>query len=90
MTAGATFPTEPHLSVVVLIWTLIIFNVFQCLSFVFLPFSRWLVWKINRECANLWWGLLELWTEKWKRIQIDITGDDGTGSFQSTRRPSGP
>jgi 1-acyl-sn-glycerol-3-phosphate acyltransferase len=61
---------------IVLMGTLLFFNIIQCLSFVFYPISKWGVWKINRECADLWWRLLVFWTENWLKIQVEISGDE--------------
>lgn len=51
-------------------------NVLQIASFVFLPFSRQLVRKMNREIANTWWSLCEIWSSDVCGIQIAITGDE--------------
>lgn len=56
--------------------SLFCFNIIQCLSFVFFPISRWLVWKINRECANAWWGFLTFWAEKWLKVRVEFSGDE--------------
>lgn len=61
---------------ILLMGSLFCFNIIQCLSFVFFPISRWLVWKINRECANAWWGFLTFWAEKWLKVRVEFSGDE--------------
>ena len=56
--------------------SVMICNVLQIASFVFLPVSRQLVRKLNREIANTWWTLCDIWAADGCGIQIEITGDD--------------
>ena len=58
--------------------SVMICNVLQIASFVFLPVSRQLVRKLNREIANTWWTLCDIWGADGCGIQIEITGDDLT------------
>lgn len=50
-------------------------NVLQMASFIFLPVSRQWVRKINREIANAWWTVCDIWGDRGCGIEIEITGD---------------
>jgi 1-acyl-sn-glycerol-3-phosphate acyltransferase len=56
--------------------TVLLCNALQMLSLVFWPVSRPLVRRINREIANAWWSLCDLWAEHLWKIDIEITGDE--------------
>ena len=54
---------------------IIFFNLIQVLSILLVPISRSLVRKINRELANTWWCLSDIWAEKLWNIDIKHFGD---------------
>ena len=56
--------------------TLILANLVQLLSLVLLPFSRSAFRRVNRWCANTWWGLCVVGAEKLNGTRIIITGED--------------
>ena len=56
--------------------TLILANLVQLLSLVLLPFSRSAFRRMNRWCANTWWGLCVVGAEKLNGTRIIITGED--------------
>ena len=64
------------LAATVLFSIIIFFNVLQVVSVVLLPVSRKLVRKINRELANAWWGISDVWAEHWWKINIIHSGDE--------------
>src|SRR2546422_754960 len=63
------------LSSLVLFPTLIAINGIQMASLVLLPFSRRLFRRVNRACANAWWGLARWWTEGLYRVRAVFSGD---------------
>jgi len=63
-------------SATVLFLSVLVCNVLQMSSLVFWPISRPLVRKLNREIANAWWSLCDLWAEHWWKIDIKIVGDE--------------
>ena len=62
-------------SAIPLFATLLIANALQLSSLVFWPFSRTLFRRANREIANVWWSVCDLWAERWWRIEVQVSGD---------------
>jgi 1-acyl-sn-glycerol-3-phosphate acyltransferase len=56
--------------------TLLPFNLLQLLSLVLRPFSRPAFRRVNRWCANTWWGWCVTWAERLYNVRIITTGDD--------------
>ena len=54
---------------------LFFFNGLQILSIVLWPISRNGFRKLNSWLAGTWWGLTDLWGEKWWGIKVHISGD---------------
>src|SRR5688572_26827624 len=63
------------LSTSFLMAVLLVINLIQTLSLVVRPFSKTLFRKVNRECANFFWGLCYFWTERVYRIKPIYMGD---------------
>ncbi|MBD3854233.1 MAG: hypothetical protein IFJ96_05575, partial [Acidobacteria bacterium] len=55
---------------------LIATNALQVASLIVLPFSRSTFRRINRWCANSWWGMCVVGAEKLNGTRIIISGDD--------------
>ena len=55
--------------------SLMVCNLLQMASFLLLPISRQWVRKANREIANSWWTVCDIWADRGCGIQIEITGD---------------
>ena len=56
--------------------TLMLANLVQLLSLDLWPFSRSAFRRVNRWCANTWWGECVVGAEKLNGTRIIITGDD--------------
>lgn len=56
--------------------TLIGFNLVQTLSLVLVPFSRRAFRRLNRWCANTWWGWCVICGERIIGTRLVVTGDD--------------
>ena len=56
--------------------TLMLANLVQLLSLVLLPFSRSAFRRVNRWCANTWWGECVVGAEELNGTRIIITGGD--------------
>jgi len=67
--------SKGFITVVILFLSLIIINIFQCLSLITLPISREMFRSINRFFANTWWSVCDLWSEYLCKIDIHFTGD---------------
>jgi len=61
--------------ILILLLSLLIINLLQCVSLLLLPFSRHLVRIINRFFASIWWSLCVICTEKICGINIVFSGD---------------
>ncbi|MFV2071682.1 MAG: lysophospholipid acyltransferase family protein [Thermoanaerobaculales bacterium] len=55
---------------------LILINLLQLFSLVLLPFSRRAFRRLNRWCANTWWGLCVIGAEKLNGTRIIFSGED--------------
>lgn len=55
---------------------LILINLLQLFSLILLPFSKRAFRRLNRWCANTWWGLCVIGAEKLNGTRIIITGED--------------
>lgn len=56
--------------------TLLFFNLIQIASVAMLPFSRGAARRLNRWCADTWWGWCVGAAELLYGVRIDITGDE--------------
>ena len=63
------------LAAVFLFSTLMVANGIQMSSMIVRPFSQSACRKINRWCANTWWGLCYLWAEHLAGIRVHFSGD---------------
>ena len=54
---------------------LLVCNVFQVLSILFLPFSRKIVRRLNRYIGWFWWGLADWISEVPWSVDVQISGD---------------
>ncbi|HIA02529.1 MAG TPA: acyltransferase [Myxococcales bacterium] len=61
---------------ILLFLAVLVCNVLQMASLAFWPFSRAIVRKLNREIANAWWTMCDLWSERLWNIEVEIVGDD--------------
>lgn len=62
-----------------LLWlalTLLLGNLIQLISLSLLPLSRSLFRRVNREIADLWWGLCVAVGRSWHGVQVVYSGDD--------------
>ena len=55
---------------------LLLVNMLQISSLLVWPISRPLFRRVNRWCANTWWGLCVLWLENVNGIEFIATGDE--------------
>lgn len=62
-------------SAVAAVSSLMVINLFQTLSFVFIPFSRKLFRKSNTFLAGLWWKTAFLWGQIFFRSKTAVIGD---------------
>lgn len=60
----------------ILLATILVINAIQTLSLVVRPLSKRLFRKINRTCAQVWWGLCVVGSEQAYRVRPVFTGDD--------------
>jgi len=58
---------------------LILINLVQTMSVILLPFSRSAFRKINRGCADLWWGGCATGVRRIQGVQVEIIGDEVPG-----------
>jgi len=56
--------------------TLLFFNLVQIASVAMLPFSRSAARKLNRWCADTWWGWCVSAAELLYGVRVEITGDE--------------
>lgn len=63
------------ISFLVLLSTILVVNVVQTASLVVRPFSKRLFRRVNRTCAQVWWGMCVLGSESLYGIRPVITGD---------------
>jgi len=56
--------------------TLLPINLLQLLSLVLRPFSRSAFRRVNRWCADTWWGWCVTWAESFYGVRVVATGDD--------------
>lgn len=64
------------LCAIYLIITILIVNLIQCISLIFIPFSRKLSRKVNWWVADQWWSYCVICIEKIQGVQVIFSGDD--------------
>jgi 1-acyl-sn-glycerol-3-phosphate acyltransferase len=64
------------LFVLLLFPALLVINLVQTASVLLLPFSRPAFRRLNRGCANLWWGWCVTSARRMFGFEVEITGDD--------------
>jgi 1-acyl-sn-glycerol-3-phosphate acyltransferase len=56
--------------------SLLFFNLVQMLSLLLMPVSRPASLRLNRWCANIWWGWCVIACQRFNGLRIIVTGDD--------------
>jgi len=74
--SGGPFATLRGTAIIALgICTLLPVNLLQLSSLVLRPFSRHAFRRVNRWCADTWWGWCVIWAERLYGLRVITTGD---------------